>query len=224
MTCTSADLLFRCSEGMQARRVAPVIKALTQGTTHSRRRPAKFVTLPEPGPLYVHAFSNSGCFTLAHIARTYRATTGRPLPAKSIVLDSAPGIPSLMRGYRAYGLHLPKAQPRRLIASAILFSTLVMHEIVSVVFPAMSASNYARRMLNNPAVIAVPSKRTYMYSDADDTTPSSDILAHAAEAEKKGWIVSTKSFEGSSHVAHMRMHPERYWRIVNAAFDYIPKL
>ncbi|KAI5278488.1 hypothetical protein KEM54_004574, partial [Ascosphaera aggregata] len=90
MTTSSLDLLLRWPERLQARRVSPVVAALTAELSVSEKSRLRGAERESGPSLYVHAFSNGGLFTLAQIARLYRATTNRPLPAKSIIIDSAP--------------------------------------------------------------------------------------------------------------------------------------
>ncbi|EJT46965.1 hypothetical protein A1Q1_04208 [Trichosporon asahii var. asahii CBS 2479] len=60
-------------------------------------------------------------------------------------------------------------------------------------------------------------RRTYVYSDEDALIKSSDVEAHAAEAEARGFVVRREKFT-SPHVAHARDDPERYWRIAKETF------
>ncbi|KAI5310682.1 hypothetical protein KEM55_003523 [Ascosphaera atra] len=211
MTTSSLDFLLRWPERMQARRVAPVVAALTSPLSLSE----KSALGANPAPLYIHVFSNGGLYTLSHIARQYRAMTDRPLPAKSIIIDSAPGQPSLLQSYRAFRIGLPTFLPVRIIASIILFSTLATYSFFNSIFKSLNANDVARAAMNNPAIVAITAKRTYIYSDADDVIPSPHVEAHAAEAEREGWNVSMRLFKGSPHCGHMRHDPSRYWRIVS---------
>lgn len=58
--------------------------------------------------------------------------------------------------------------------------------------------------------------RTYIYSPEDEMVEYRHVERHAEEAREKraGVKVRTERFEGSRHVAHMRLDPERYWRVV----------
>jgi hypothetical protein len=57
-------------------------------------------------------------------------------------------------------------------------------------------------------------RRCYIYSENDLSVPSWHIERHAREAEEKGFSVRMEKFEGSAHVSHSRLDPERYWKIV----------
>ena len=45
-----------------------------------------------------------------------------------------------------------------------------------------------------------------------------DVENHADDAEAKGWAVMREEFEGSQHVAHVRVDEGQYWEIVKGAF------
>ena len=50
-----------------------------------------------------------------------------------------------------------------------------------------------------------------MYSPLDEMIPAAEVEAHAADAQRRGLIVRKELFAESSHVAHAKMYPERYW-------------
>ena len=88
----------------------------------------------------------------------------------------------------------------------------------------MLARNY--RVLNElsssgTGVLSRERARTYVYSAEDEMVEWRDVERHAAEARQaRGEAdttvpVRTERFHGSSHVAHVRLEPERYWRIVD---------
>ena len=55
--------------------------------------------------LLVHSLSNGGARRVYNIAGAYRILTGKPLPARAYIMDSAPGIPQFRRDI--YALSLP---------------------------------------------------------------------------------------------------------------------
>jgi hypothetical protein len=54
--------------------------------------------------LLVHALSNGGAKRLYGISAAYAAATGKPLPLKSYIMDSAPGIPQFRRDIHALNM------------------------------------------------------------------------------------------------------------------------
>lgn len=77
----------------------------------------------------------------------------------------------------------------------------------------------ARAALNDSSLISKECRRCYVYSKTDDLIPWKDVEGHADDAEERGWIVEKERFEGSEHVAHMRLDPQRYWKIVARYLD-----
>ncbi|XRM39774.1 hypothetical protein ABZX51_003115 [Aspergillus tubingensis] len=48
--------------------------------------------------IHIHLFSNGGVYTTTTLLSSYKSTTGNPLPITSLLIDSAPGKPSLVVG------------------------------------------------------------------------------------------------------------------------------
>ena len=61
--------------------------------------------------------------------------------------------------------------------------------------------------------------RLYLYSQADEMVPWTEVEEHAEEARKAGLDVRMERFEGSPHVAHARTDPERYWGAVKKVWE-----
>ena len=61
--------------------------------------------------------------------------------------------------------------------------------------------------------------RLYLYSQADEMVPWTEVEEHAEEARKAGLDVRMERFEGSPHVAHARSDPERYWGAVKKVWE-----
>ncbi|KXJ88370.1 hypothetical protein Micbo1qcDRAFT_166422 [Microdochium bolleyi] len=86
------------------------------------------------------------------------------------------------------------------------------------------AGAYSRAAVNAPGdIIAVPARRLYLYSQADDIILARDIEVHAAQAKELGFGVDLEEFDGSEHVGHMRRHPEQYWRAVTESWQQAGK-
>lgn len=58
--------------------------------------------------LFVHALSNGGTKRMYAVAGAYQALTGKALPAKAFLLDSAPGIPQFRRDMHALAVPVVK--------------------------------------------------------------------------------------------------------------------
>lgn len=86
---------------------------LFQSETTRRREVQEAVTALLARPqaeerLLVHALSNGGARRVYNISGAYREATGKPLPLKAFVVDSAPGIPQFRRDIHALGLPAKK--------------------------------------------------------------------------------------------------------------------
>lgn len=67
--------------------------------------------------------------------------------------------------------------------------------------------------LSKPAATdAVP--RLYIYSKKDRMTFSKHVESHIKEAKLLGLDVTIETFQDTSHVAHARQDPDRYWGAV----------
>lgn len=164
--------------------------------------------------IFFHIFSNGGTLTLHQMAMEYAKQTGKVLPMRSIIIDSAPGRTSLASGYRAFSYALPKQLIIRILGACTIWVTLVTMWIYGNITRTPPVGVIASRTLNNPDIINLKAQRCYIYSEMDDLIPFKDVEAHADEASNKGWLVSKEKFDGSPHVGHMRLDPVRYWNIV----------
>lgn len=70
-----------------------------------------------------------------------------------------------------------------------------------------------RKDLSDVSLVGGAPPRCYIYSDGDELVDWRHVEAHAEEAGRMGLVVRREKFEGSSHVAHMRADPDRYWGI-----------
>ena len=73
--------------------------------------------------------------------------------------------------------------------------------------------------LNKGDLIRREAGRCYIYLKEDEILWWRDVEGHADEAEARGWKVRRERFEGSRHVAHVRLDEGRYWRIVCEVWD-----
>ncbi|GAA6041266.1 hypothetical protein JCM8097_001305 [Rhodosporidiobolus ruineniae] len=186
-------------------------------------------------PVLVHVFSNGGCATLKELNELLKRSSPRNstaanddkksllpsstscgVPARAIVFDSCPGHSTLQTTLKAFTAGI---RNRFLRVPAMAFFT--------VVYGVMKLVDFIRRRppvltrlslyLNSPSFPSVP--RLYLYSEADELVPFTDVEHHAAEAKKRGVEVKTVRFEGTPHVAHARAEPERYWGAVKTFWE-----
>ncbi|KAJ5171267.1 Protein of unknown function DUF829 TMEM53 [Penicillium coprophilum] len=184
VTSSSNDFIWRLGTQSRRARVAPAVEAM------------RGLVTPE-NPVFVHFFSNGGMSSTTHLLQTWKNATGTPLPLSGMILDSAPGSPSLRAGLKAFSFALPRMWILRLLDPISL----------------------ARKLINDTSLMRAAHSggtlsRCYIYSDTDDLVDWRDVESHAANAEAEGWAVRRESFKNSPHVGHMRAEPDRYWGIV----------
>jgi hypothetical protein len=203
---SSNDFIVRLRTQTRRARVAPAVEAM------------RGLVTPE-NPLFVHLFSNGGLSNTTHLLQAWTSATGTPLPISAMILDSAPGSPSLRSGLKAFSFALPQMWILRLLGKSLLFVFLVLFRLIHAlrIFP--DPISLARKVVNDPSLVQAANPegklaRCYVYSDTDDLVDWRNIESHALEAEAKGWVVRREMFKGSPHVGHMRAEPDRYWGIV----------
>ncbi|KAJ5824994.1 hypothetical protein N7447_007334 [Penicillium robsamsonii] len=203
---SSNDFTWRLGTQTQRARVAPAVEAM------------RGLVTPE-NPVFVHFFSNGGMSSTAHLLQTWKHTTGTPLPMSGMILDSAPGSPSLRAGLKAFSFALPRMWILRLLGKSLLFAFMVLFKLIHSfpMFP--DPISLARKFINDTSLVRTADpggtlSRCYIYSDTDDLVDWRDVESHAVNAEAEGWAVRRELFKSSPHVGHMRAEPDRYWGIV----------
>lgn len=78
-------------------------------------------------------------------------------------------------------------------------------------------ANILPSISNSTNVKAAP--RLYVYSKKDNMTLSKYVESHIKEANLLGLDVTIERFENSSHVAHARQDPDRYWGAVRKVWS-----
>lgn len=188
-----------------------------------------------------HAWSNGGCYTATQFAEAYalygpRAVNqeAKPpaLPLSALIIDSAPSGVSMRSGFVALSQGLPASWPGplKLFCGGFIWSTMSASALIGNLFGVEGTITGMRRKLNEPdgPFIHGGIPRMYIYSDTDELIPWRDVEEHAEQAQRAlkntvaGGvpIVRKEKFEGSKHVSHAVVDPERYWRIVQSFWDH----
>ncbi|OJD33155.1 uncharacterized protein BKCO1_3300084 [Diplodia corticola] len=219
VTSATADFFFNPAS-RQKRELAPALAAIcsyvpTSSTSTDDDRSDR----SGGGGLLVHALSNGGCGHLAMLCTQYRSLTGHALPARSVIYDSAPGRSRFAQGLAAMSLALPSFPLARWPLQALIAVLLVVFFHLPPLLGVQTVSMAMRERLNDGVYLRAEAPRLYVYSSADAVILAPDVEEHAAEAEGKGWVVERAVFEGSAHVGHMRLEPERYWELVATAWE-----
>ncbi|KAJ5542412.1 hypothetical protein N7535_004832 [Penicillium sp. DV-2018c] len=203
---SSNDFIWRLRTQTRRARIAPAVEAM------------RGLVTPE-NPVFVHFFSNGGMSNTTHLLHAWKDATGTSLPISAMILDSAPGSPSLRSGMKAFSYALPQMWFLRLLGKSLLLAFLVLFRMIHSVTTLSDPISLAREVINDTSLVrpADPEgtlTRCYIYSDADELVDWRDVLSHALDAEDKRWVVRREMFKGSPHVGHMRVDPDRYWGIV----------
>lgn len=201
VTTTIRDFISGTSAEYQQRRLKPAVDAIRASTETG-------------GSVFLHAFSNAGVFATNHLSRTFLHSTGWKLPLKSMVLDSAPGKASFSVTVKVLSYLIPKSGILRILGMVSIYVFAVVYWIVRRIGRMKDAVILSRQAINDASLVPGEIERCYIYSDKDELVGWRDVEEHSTEAERKGWVVTREKFVGAPHVGHMRVDPERYWRII----------
>ncbi|KAL3437463.1 hypothetical protein BDV09DRAFT_201766, partial [Aspergillus tetrazonus] len=173
----------------------------------------------------IQVMSNTGGIAYAAALHAYRNRYGRPLPHRLVILDSTPGSTDLtfanMRRFAlAMALGTAKFFPWPFYVTRGLWAVfLYVLNLIEKILGRASAGAESVKVVGNPELASLETKRLYLYGKEDQIILWSDIEAHIAESRQKGWEVQYRVFEGSGHVEHMRKHPVAYWKAIKEAWE-----
>ncbi|KAL1638023.1 hypothetical protein SLS58_009044 [Diplodia intermedia] len=149
VTSATADFFFNTSS-RQRRELAPALAAIRSYVPATPPTTTTTTSGGGGGGLLVHALSNGGCGHLAMLSAQYRHLTGgEPLPAASVVYDSAPGRSRFAQGLAAMSLGLPRSPLVRWPLQLLLAVLLVLCFHVPPLFGVRTASMRMRDVLND---------------------------------------------------------------------------
>lgn len=156
--------------------------------------------------------------TLANMLRERRQPTferskdlllPHTFPAKTIVVDSAPGSDALSGLLRAFTTGI-RSRIIRYAAYAALTAVWSASKIFSFVFPRkLLVIDKLRDDLVNPDVLPRDAKRLYIYSKTDQLIRYQDVESNISAARRQGVDVKTEEYRDSPHVAHARTDGKR---------------
>lgn len=199
ITNGNSDLIYR-SYAAQEKRLEPALQVILADTNLDGR-----------GRLLTHAFSNGGSNALANLLLAFYRRTGKPMPLRALIMDSAPGRVYLRPLADAMRMSMPKQKYFQLPIMIFVFSLLGVLWVMHRVFRLENAVDRLRRLLNDPQFSLLDARRCYVYSKSDKLVKWEDVEEHADEAERRGYDVSREKFDESEHVSHMKMDRVKYW-------------
>ncbi|CAE6346554.1 unnamed protein product [Rhizoctonia solani] len=210
---------FWGNESARRAAVSPVIKLLRDAGIHEN-------TTAESSGLLVHAFSNGGALNQTTLARAIAESISpsantSALPAQALVYDSLPGVLNIRVTLLAFTAAI-RSPVFRAIAKAFLGILYILGATwkyleTLIIGPKEDLVARLHRELNEPKLLPQHIPRTYIYSDFDELIPAESVEEHARKAKDLiggGTGIRLVKFHGSSHVAHARQDPERYWNTV----------
>ena len=199
ITNGNSDLIYR-SYATQEKRLEPALQVALADAD-----------LDRGGHLLAHAFSNGGSNALANLLHAFHRRSGKPMPLRALILDSAPGRVYLRPLADAMRMSMPKQAYLQLPILILVFSLLGVLWVVHRVFRLENAVDRLRRLLNDPQFSPLDARRCYVYSKSDKLVRWEDIEEHTDEAERRGYDVTREKFDASEHVSHMKMDRVKYW-------------
>jgi hypothetical protein len=167
--------------------------------------------------LLLHLFSNGGSAMQSILYSVYAETgpeNDRTLPPHVTIMDSAPAA---SWEYNKIIAALSPGIPRGLIGRIVgipLCHLLALWKMGSIRLLRFPDDLAVWSQSHNDKLNTAELRRVYCYGDKDPVVPFIDVEKHATAAEERGFAVRKEFFKGSSHVAHMRSDPDRYWKIV----------
>jgi len=171
-----------------------------------------------PKPLLVHSFSNGGAIVLAHLAETASlrqmrkasSANPQPIPLRGLVLDSAPGSGTALRGLlRAFTAGITNPILRYPFYAVLTAAWSLLRLYTLLVRPKPFAIEKLRQDLNDGRIFPPTAKRLYIYSRTDELILPEDIESNIEAARRTGIDVRVERYEKSPHVAHARTDGNR---------------
>lgn len=158
--------------------------------------------------------------SLVDTCATYKAHIGHLLPLKAIVLDSAPGQPTLKEGWAALSIGLPKGllwYPSAVVL-LVMFSTFSLSKAI---LGKQSIVDEVYNNLNDGELVSPKAARLYIYSEKDEIVGWRDVERHGKRASDAGVVVDTLRKTDTPHVQHVTKDAVRYWAKVESFWERV---
>ncbi|KAJ5295313.1 hypothetical protein N7508_010134 [Penicillium antarcticum] len=173
----------------------------------------------------IHAMSNTGAIFAAAAVVGYqrRHGTDKTFPHKLLICDSTPGsldfASQVGRWSHAMAVGTAKFFPwPAIITQGLWYIFLWANWAWERLRGSEPSGVWANRVMTDKSITSTDSHRLYLYSMEDEIIGWKDLEENVAGVKALGWPVELEMFEGSSHVGHMRLHPEQYWNKVLSAW------
>jgi hypothetical protein len=168
-------------------------------------------------------FAPAGALKLVSLGRilSSRFRASDVLVPSALIIDSAPGSPSVKHAIRAFSSAITNPLVLYLVAFAIYIVSGYGY-LIHILFGRKAALDKLREDLLNPCILPWMTSNTprlYVFSKADEMVQWDRVKAHVEEAKARHIDVRSELFEKSRHVAHLKDDPERYWDAVRIVWD-----
>jgi hypothetical protein len=199
--------------------VDPIVQLLEECA--NEQGPHHPVTEPR---ILLHVFSNGGANRVLQLLRVWKSTVGMALPLTGLVIDSALAVGGPIQNFRGFQQSLPSSPIYKTIGPiAACYALLVLETSIALGrYPRPETA--MRQGVLDEALIQFADEGKYsgvkricyFASKADRNTPFKDIISHAEEARKRGWLVDLHLWDDTPHCNHLSKHKEEYVRAVRS--------
>ncbi|KAG4428696.1 hypothetical protein IFR05_015818 [Cadophora sp. M221] len=173
----------------------------------------------DPNPqVLVHLFSNGGALTFTDVCTVYKRKTGKLLPVQALIMDSAPGQPTLQESWTALSMGLPKGllwYPSAAVIGALLGIAVFKRSVFGIETLVQKTAG----LLNDGTLVDMKAKRLYVFSENDQLVGYRDVERHLEDFKKEGGEVIILKETKTPHVQHMILDGERYWENVQGLWS-----
>ena len=172
------------------------------------------------GNILVHLFSGGGAIRFATLAALYRQETGRALPIRMLLCDSAPTDAGVLRRARTLNDTILFAQAPWLakeVTRPLIVLGLATARGWSVATRQVEADGWEGILSED--FVPKEAVRGYVYSIRDEIVLEEEVQRHIALARQRGLDVEVERYADSVHVGHAKKDPERYWGFVRRLWE-----
>ncbi|TDZ15191.1 hypothetical protein Cob_v011927 [Colletotrichum orbiculare MAFF 240422] len=213
--------------------LSPIFKVIVESVETRRRGmkpvidaayPPEVLGTATEDAVLVQSMSNAGAITYSAALDAYRERHGKSMPHRLTVWDSTPGDPmmtwaTLKRWSNATAMGLAPLVPLPYIVTQLLAGlVLALLRAYQLAIGWVPAPVFAGNTVRDENFVAIHTRHLFLYGRDDRIIAAHEIEANIAASRAKGYVDDVVRFEGSDHVAHMRMFPEKYWGEVLASW------
>lgn len=175
----------------------------------------------------IQTMSNMGGINFASTMEAYRQIHDAPMPQRLVVYDSTPGSPfmtweTLGRWSDATAMGLAPYVPLPYVVTKVIAGVLLAAvRGVQNIMGWEPAPIFSNRAMTDERYVTRNVRKLYYYGPDDLIIHHSEIEENIARVAKAGYKLDTVVFEGSGHVGHMRVHPDKYWGGIAATWKEV---